>query len=505
MKIARCPTCGRRSRHVHSRYTRRITDEPLGARNVVVHLRVRRFLCRNTTCPRRTFAEQAPVLAPRYARRSTLLTGTLQHIGVALGGRPGARLSGSLRRPVSRTTLLRLVRGLPLPEAPPVRVLGVDDWAKRRRHSYGTILVDLERHRLVDVLPDRTADTLASWLQGHPGVEVVSRDRSGAYADGATRGAPAALQVADRFHLTRNLSEALDRCFNRHRRVLKQVGGPDESGRSGDDEAGPTRSTPAFDSERQRKRAIRQGRYAAIRDRYLNGATIAALAREFRLDWRTTRKYAHADQYPERRPPQRPPLIAPYEAYLRRRWTDGCRTGTRLYREIVGQGYRGSRIQVSRYLTRLRLEPVVRPSIEETAAQPPECGLTPQDATWLVMRPVGDRTDAERRALGQVCGLSPEIEAVVSLGGRFLAMLRDRPGAAACDAWVADADASGIPELRRFAIKLKQDLPAVRAACREPWTNGQTEGQVNRLKLLKRQMFGRAGFDLLRRRLLLAS
>ena len=160
---------------------------------------------------------------------------------------------------------------------------------------------------------------------------------------------------------------------------------------------------------------------------------------------------------------------------------------------------------MSRYLARLRLEPVVPPSIDESAARPTEPGLTPRDATWLVMRPAGDRTDAERRALDQVRGLGPEIEAAVSLGERFLAMLRDRLGAAACDAWVTDADASDSPELRRFATKLKQDLPAVRAACREPWSNGQTEGQVNKLKLLKRSMYGRAKFDLLRLRLLHAA
>jgi transposase len=406
----------------------------------------------------------------------------------------------------SPATLLRLIRRTAEVAAPTPRALGVDDWAQRKRHTYGTILIDLEEHRLVDLLPDRTADTLASWLQDRPGIEVISRDRSGAYADGAARGAPDAMQVADRFHLTRNLGEVLDRCFNRYRGEIKEIERPDAPHGSEAKPPIPLRPAPprpSLEAEKAGKRAARQARYTLIRERYLKGASISELARELKLNWKTVRKYAQADRCPERPPrPRRPRLLTPYEPYLLQRWEEGCHNGVRLYREIAAQGFSGSRIHVARFVAQLRRDQDADPTSAASATPVPSEGLTPRDATWLVIRPVQERTPAEQTALDQLTRLAPDLERVVVLGERFLALLRQRLGDQACDQWVTDAAASGVPELRRFAIKLKQDLAAVRAACREAWSNGQTEGHVHKLKLLKRSMYGRAKFDLLRLRLL---
>lgn len=506
---ATCPICGTWSEAIHSLYRRTIADLPWGLQAVRLHLRVRKFFCRLPTCARRVFTERLPTVVAPYARRTRRLTEVVRLLAFALGGEPGARIVERLGMATSPATLLRLIRRTATVTATTPRALGVDDWAQRKRHTYGTILIDLEQHRLVDLLPDRTADTLAAWLEDRPGIEIISRDRSGAYADGAARGAPDAMQVADRFHLTRNLGEVLDRCFNRYRAAIKEIERPDSPPRTEDEPPVPIRPAPprpSLEAEKERKRAARQARYTLIRERYLKGASISELARELKLHWKTVRKYAQADQCPERPlRPRRPRLLTPYEPYLLQRWDEGCHNGVRLYREIAAQGFSGSRIHVARFVAQLRRDQLANPATAASAIPVPAQGLTPRDATWLVIRPVQERTLAEQAARDQLTQLAPDLERVVILGERFLGLLRQRQGDQACDQWLTDAVASAVPELRRFAIKLKQDLAAVRAACREAWSNGQTEGQVHKLKLLKRSMYGRAKFDLLRLRLLNAA
>jgi transposase len=277
--------------------------------------------------------------------------------------------------------------------------------------------------------------------------------------------------------------------------------------------AGPTprqavRPAPlrrAAERAQERTRAKRQARYDTVRERYQRGASIAQIARDLRLNWKTVRKYAEADRCPEPPPyPPRPRLLTPYEPYLRQRWDEGCHNGSRLYREVAAQGFTGSRILVAIFVAALRRLDTAGEHRSATAPAPPEDHLRPHGAAMLVVRRAADCSAAEQQALDHLIRLAPEVARAIELSRRFLGLLRERQGSGACQTWLADAVASGIPELRRFAVKLRQDQAAVQAACSEPYSNGQTEGQVNRLKLLKRQMYGRANFDLLRCRALAA-
>jgi hypothetical protein len=312
---AACPGCGTMSGRVHSRYDRHLSDTAAAGREVLVRLTVRRLFCDNPDCTKMTFAEQMPELAARYARRTTILARSLCAVALALGGRAGARLTGRLACSVSRMTLLRMVRGLPDPDRPTPRVLGVDDFALRRGHHYGTLLVDVESHRPVDVLSDRTAQTVADWLRAHSGVQIICRDRASAYAEAARDGAPDAVQVADRWHLWHNLAEAVECTLARHQDDLSAALTPQTSGNAdanthADDQVGPddhptpvapaTPAGPARPGDRTDRWAVRaRQRHADVHALLADGVGITAICGLLELSRGTVRRFARADTVEE--------------------------------------------------------------------------------------------------------------------------------------------------------------------------------------------------------------
>jgi transposase len=507
-----CTKCRSLSRREHSRYSRTLADAPIAGQRVELELRVRRYFCDNPGCKQKTFAEQVPALTAPHARRTGLLRGMLEAIGLALAGRAGARLAARLGMAVSHDVLLRLVKALPTPLLGAVRVLGVDDFALRRGHRYGTVLIDMATHRPVDVLDDREAQTFADWLAAHPGTEVICRDRSGAYAEAARVGAPEATQVADRWHLWHNLAGHVEDTVRAHRGCVHASAAPlteDEARRDGDggsdeDEgrevAVEDAAEPAVIPDRELPIMTRtRERYAAITERAAAGMGTSAIARELGLNRRTVARFVHAETVDELlvKPRQRASVLDGFTDYLHHRWSQGARDAAALTVELQELGFRGSDKTVRRYLQPLR----------DGREAPPARPVAPtvREVTGWLLRPPATLDGGDRVRLKTVLAACPELDALAGHVRSFAEMMTARRGEQLED-WLAaiEADQDRLPELGRFARGLRRDQDAVTAGLTLEHSSGAVEGAVNRIKMLKRQMFGRAGFDLLRTRILLA-
>jgi transposase len=491
--LAACPACGTRSSRVHGSYVRQVRDLPLGGRPVLIHLAMRRFVCMNMACTKVTFAGQADGLTARYQRWSVPLAGLLSQIALELAGRAGMRLTRALGIAVHRGTLLRLVIDLPEPaitSAP--EVLGVDDFALRRGHVYATVLVDAATGRAIDILPGREAGPLAGWLKAHPGARVICRDRAGAYAEGARDGAPGAVQVADRWHLWHNLAEHTAKAVARHRACLKQIAAAADQPQPPPEPVAAA-AAPAAQSPLE---ARMRDQHAEVQALAARGLGLRAIARELGVDRKTARRFAHATTGDQAvaRAISRPTVLDRYQPHLHRRWNEGCRDTAMLHAEITALGYRGSLRTIYRYLQPLRTGTA-------PAALAPSALKIGEVTSWLLRRP-DDLNPCQQQLLAGVRGHCAQLDRLAGHVTSFAKMMTKHTGEQDLAGWLERVDADDQPELHTFATGIRQDLAAVTAGLSLPYSSGPTEGNVNRVKAIKRQMYGRASLDLLRKRVI---
>jgi len=542
---AACPVCQQPSERVHGHYGRTVADLPCAGRRVILALTVRKFVCSTLTCSRQIFTERLPELVQSYARMTNRLREALVALGLATSAEASERLAPSLGMITSATTLLRRLRVIACPPPQSVRILGVDDWAWKKGQTYGTILVDLEKRCPIELLADRKEETLTAWLWTHPEIEVISRDRGGAYAAAAKKGARQAQQIADKFHILKNLREGLKELMARKQKVLPEVEEdsadgiplraqgkrperaladapkPDEpekrwrsmspeprqfpeSGADGEDAPSPS----------QVSRANRYALYEGVRALHQQAVSQREIARRLSLSRNTVRKFLRAETFPERSPrAYRASILDPYKPYFLERWKAGCWNGSQLYAEVKARGYTGSVALFRLFISSVRKQhraTGTATKLELSADGATVCGSTdpvptpcikrrlpPARASWLYVSQAVKLDEKQRGQVEQIRASHADLDLAYDQTQAFVLMLADHRDTD-LESWLTQAEQSGIRELKSFAAGIRRGYAAVRAAFTSSWSNGPVEAQVNCLKLQKRLMFGRANFDLLR-------
>jgi transposase len=461
---------------------------------------VHRFRCSNRACSQQIFTERFPRHLRPWARKTLRLEEALWSLGMSVGGRGARALARQLGMSVSPQTVLRLLMASPEPAQTTVGVLGVDDFALRRGQTYGTMLVDLEHHRVVDLFAERSEVSFAQWLRQHPGVQLISRDRAGDYAAGAALGAPQAEQIADRFHLLVNAGDVLERCLTHYHASLREA-----AQCSAPASAVPrvtTKRWPADIRRKQDRRAAREQHYQQVVALTQQGISAHEIARRLGIARQTVAKFLRVAAFPDLALHARPRPLDRYLPYLRERWNAGEHNVRQLWREIREQGYPSSDIGVRRLVSTWRT-PAPQPGVagEPLQAQEEVLSYSAHHTRWLLCKAPEELSEREAAYLAALTQLCPPIAQAQRLLTSFRAMLTARQEER-LDPWLAQCEQSGISDLIGFAHRLRRDYSAVAAAVRYAWTQGPIEGHINRLKMLKRQMYGRASFPLLRRRVL---
>lgn len=497
---SRCPLCFQPALRIHSRYRRIVADVPCGGLQVQLVLHVRKFFCDTVGCARKIFTERLPIFVQPWARMTTRFTEMLQAIALATCGELGTRLSGRLGMHTSPTTLLRRVMALPTPPPGHVSGLGIDDFSFRRGRTFGTILVDLDRHQVIDLLAERSTKSAAAWMGQHPEIRYVSRDRGNDYVQAAREGAPQAVAVADRFHIMKNLVEAAELVVARSFKELRKARtGLHLAQKCPLEVEWRQAGGPAREHQRLTRLANNQGRFEQMSEWQRRGMAQEEIARRLGVTVRTIQRWTKLGKAPgsERRRKRRS-IFDPYAPYVLSRWKQGDRDITRLWQEIRAQGYPGNIRTVYRFIQTLKQESVMLPDPSVLDR------ISVQEAVWLIARPYANLKAEERTDLEELCQTSTHLSTLHRLVQSFGQIVRKREGHLLSD-WKQQVAQSGLAEVQRFAKGLKRDEAAVLAGLTVAYSNGQVEGHINKLKLIKRMMYGRADFPLLRQRILHAA
>jgi transposase len=492
-----CPTCQQPTVRVHSHYQRTLQDVTWGTCMVQLRLTVRRFRCGNHDCPCTAFTERVPHITPPYARRTTRLQHEHAQIAHALGGTAGARRCQQQRIPTSRPTLLRTLRQPPPTSPPALTIVGIDDWSWGKGRPMGTIVVDLARRQTIALLQDDREATVVTWLKQHPSIQVVCRDRSRVYAHAITAGAPQARQIVDRWHLGKNVGEVVERVAERHGAARQAAANPPppETDSAPAAEAAPDAvPAPAEATPVSPRQAEKQMQFEQVKQLHAAGSSQRAIGRELGLDRRTVKKYLLAETLPgeKLRRVSTPSTVQPYADLVCQRRRDGA-TMQAIWEALREQGYTGSYSSVQRFVKQHAPE-------RGGTASPPRRTLSARAASILLLTPI-EHLSEERVALRERLEAGcAELRDTGERARALLTIIRDQDGAG-LQFWLDAAQEKGVPEMQRFAAGLVCEQDAVQAALDELWSTGQVEGQITKLKLVKRSMYGRAKIDLLEARM----